>query len=423
MFIDRVKIKVRAGKGGNGMTSFRREKHVPLGGPYGGDGGDGGSIIFKVDTNKSTLLDLRYNKLIEAEDGGNGNNKKFHGAKGGDTVVQVPLGTIIRDIKHDVILADLIDVGQQVVIAAGGRGGRGNFHFKTSRNPAPNYSEKGEPGEEKDLEIELKLLADAGLIGYPSVGKSTFLSVVSKATPEIAAYPFTTIVPNLGVVQVKDGSSFVLADLPGLIEGAHQGKGLGHQFLRHIERCRVLIHLIDMGSEDHRDPVEDYRVINDELALYKLRLTERPQVVVANKMDLPEAPENLKRFKAAYPDVEVFETVTLIAEGLDPVLYRVAQLIKATPDFVLTETRQEEVVYRYTETAPFTLQRLGEHRFLLEGDELERIFQMAELKTDEGALRFARRLKLMGVDDALREAGAQEGDIVMILDYQFLYRA
>ena len=366
---------------------------------------------------------LFRSKLIDAEDGGNGNNKKFHGAKGGDTIVAVPLGTIIRDIKHDMVLADLIDVGQQVVIAAGGKGGRGNFHFKTSRNPAPNYSEKGEPGEEKELEIELKLLADAGLIGYPSVGKSTFLSVVSKATPEIAAYPFTTIVPNLGVVQVKDGSSFVLADLPGLIEGAHQGKGLGHQFLRHIERCRVLIHLIDMGGEDHRDPVEDYRIINEELSLYKLRLTERPQVVVANKMDLPDAKANLTRFKTAYPEIEVFETVTLIAEGLDHVLYRVAQLLKETPDFVLNETRQEEVVYRFTETAPFTLTRLGEHRFLLAGDELERIFKMAELKTDEGAMRFARRLKLMGVDEALKEAGAEEGDIVMIMDYQFLYRA
>ncbi|KAF0226046.1 MAG: Obg family GTPase CgtA [Erysipelotrichaceae bacterium] len=421
MFIDRVKIKVKAGTGGNGMTSFRREKYEPLGGPYGGDGGDGGSIIFEVDTNKSTLLDLRFNKLIEAPSGGNGSNKKFHGAQGQDYVVRVPLGTIIKDIKNDVIVADLVRIDQKVVVAQGGRGGRGNFHFKTSRNPAPDYCEKGEPGEEKELSLELKLLADAGLIGYPSVGKSTFLSVVSKATPEIAAYPFTTLVPNLGVVQVSEGDSFVLADLPGLIEGAHQGKGLGHMFLRHIERCRVLIHIIDMGAEDGRDPLNDYQVINDELKQYQLRLTERPQVVVANKMDLPAAKANLKRFKKAYPDLEIFETVTLIQEGVQPVLYEVSKLLKATPEFILNETQRDEMVYKFVEQVPFTIQKMDDHTWILKGDDLERAFAMSDIKSDAGSVRFARRLKLLGVDVALRKAGAKDGDLVYIKDLQFVY--
>ena len=421
MFIDRVKIKVKAGNGGNGMTSFRREKYEPLGGPYGGDGGDGGSIIFQVDTNKSTLLDLRFNKLIEAPSGGNGSNKKFHGAAGSDYIVKVPLGTIIKDIKNDAIIADLVRVDQSVVVAQGGRGGRGNFHFKTSRNPAPDFSEKGEPGEEKELSLELKLLADAGLVGFPSVGKSTFLSVVSKATPEIAAYPFTTLVPNLGVVQVTGGESFVLADLPGLIEGAHQGKGLGHEFLRHIERCRVLIHIIDMGAEDGRDPLDDYRIINDELKQYELRLTERPQVIVANKMDLPHAEENLKLFKEAHPDLKVFETVTLIQEGVQPVLYEVARLLKETPEFILNETQRDEMVYKFVEQVPFVVKRMDDHTWILQGDDLERAFAMADVSTDSGSIRFARKMKLLGVDEALKKAGAKDGDLVYIKDLQFVY--
>jgi len=421
MFIDRVKIKIKAGKGGNGMSSFRREKYVPLGGPYGGDGGDGGNIIFQVDTNKSTLLDLRFNKLILAEDGRNGLNKKMHGAQGCDVFIKVPLGTIIKDLKEDLILADLIRVDQIAIIGKGGRGGRGNWHFATSRNPAPEYAEKGEPGEEKEIFVELKLLADAGCIGYPSVGKSTFLSVVSKAEPEIADYPFTTLVPQLGVVQVKDGRSFVLADLPGLIEGAHQGKGLGHQFLRHIERCRVLIHIIDMGAEDGRDPVEDYRIINNELAQYQLRLTERPQVVVFNKMDLDKSKDNVARFKKAYPDVEGFETSTIINEGIDAVLYRVADLLATTPEFILNEVQQDSVVYRFTEKPPFSIKVINEHTYQLEGDDLERLFLMSDIKTEIGAARLARKLKEMGVDEALRKQGAIDGDVVYIKDFQFTF--
>ena len=248
MFIDRVKIHVKAGKGGDGMTAFRREKYVPLGGPSGGDGGRGGNVVFEADSNKTTLLDLRYNKRLAAQNGGNGKIKKMHGADGADLIIKVPLGTIVKDANSGILLADLTKNKQQAIIAKAGKGGRGNFRFRTSKNTAPKYSELGAPGEERDIQVELKLLADVGLVGFPSVGKSTLLSVVSKAKPEIAAYHFTTIVPNLGMVQVPDGRSFVMADLPGLIEGAAQGKGLGHEFLRHIERCRVIVHVVDMGA-------------------------------------------------------------------------------------------------------------------------------------------------------------------------------
>lgn len=421
MFIDRVKISVIAGNGGNGMVSFRREKYIPLGGPYGGDGGDGGSIVFQADSNKSTLLDLRYNKRITAEDGGNGNNKKFHGAKGSDTVIHVPIGSIIKDVKNDVVIADLIEHNQQAIIAKGGKGGRGNFHFKTSRNPAPDFAEKGDLGEIKEIEIELKLLADVGLVGFPSVGKSTFLSVVSKAKPEIASYPFTTLVPQLGLVEVGDGRSFVLADLPGLIEGASQGKGLGIQFLRHIERCRVLIHIIDMGAEDGRNPIEDYKIINDELKSYEMRLLERPQIIVANKMDLDAAQANLKAFKEAYPDLEIHETTTLIHEGVQSVLYKAADLLETTQTFIMDEIINEEVHYKFVEQIPFRIEQVDDHLFKLEGDEINRLFHKADITTLGGARRFARQLKAVGTDEALRKAGAVDGDIVMIEDYQFIY--
>ncbi len=421
MFIDRVKIKVKAGNGGDGMASFRREKYIALGGPYGGDGGDGGSIIFVADSNKSTLLDLRFNRHITAEEGKNGLNKKKYGASGEDFYVKVPIGSIIKDVKHDVIIADLIEDGQQAIIAKGGKGGRGNWHFATSRNPAPDFAEKGELGEEKEIEVELKLLADVGLVGFPSVGKSTFLSVVSKAKPEIAAYPFTTLIPQLGVVQVPDGRSFVLADLPGLIEGAHQGKGLGHQFLKHIERCRVLIHIIDMGAEDHRDPIEDFRIINEELAQYEYRLTERPQVIVANKMDLPLAEENLARFKEAYPDLSVFETITLISEGLDKVLYTVADLLEKTSNFIQDEIQNEVVHYKFIEEIPFEVRQIKENTFELFGDRIEKIFHRADITTELGAQRFARQLRHLGVDQALRAKGVKDGDIIVIQDYQFIF--
>ena len=423
MFVDRVKLKLRAGNGGNGIVSFRREKYVPLGGPNGGDGGKGGSIIFQVDSNKSTLLDLRYNKLIKAGHGGVGKTKKMHGADGEDVIIRVPIGTIVKDARTHAVLADLTKDEQSAVIAKGGKGGKGNWHFATSRNSAPEFCEMGQPGEEKEIEVELKLLADVGLVGFPSVGKSTLLSVVSAAKPEIAEYPFTTLVPNLGVVQVKDGRSFVMADLPGLIEGAAEGKGLGHQFLRHIERCRVLIHILDMSGADGRDPIEDYKIINKELSEYQMRLLERPQIILANKMDMDHAEENLKRFKEIYPDLEVFPTCTIIHEGVDEVLYKAADLLAVTPEFPLyneDESVSEGVLFKFTpKEKPFTIHRLGEHLWNVEGERIQKLFEMSRFETEMDTIRFGLELKKLGVDDALREAGVEEGDIVGIADYQF----
>lgn len=422
-FIDRVKIKVKAGDGGNGMVSFRREKYVPLGGPDGGDGGDGGSVIFMVDEGKSTLLDLRYNKKIVASNGVNGKTKKMHGAYGDDIVVKVPSGTIVRDLNSGNIIADLTRRDQKAVIAKGGKGGKGNFHYKSPKNPAPDYAQKGMPGESKEIEVELKVLADVGLVGFPSVGKSTLLSVVSKARPEIAEYHFTTIQPNLGMVQVPDGRSFVMADLPGLIEGAAQGKGLGHQFLKHVERCRVILHIIDMGAFDGRDPLEDYEIINKELGEYEYRLLERPQIVVANKMDLDDAEENLRRFKEKYPDVPVYEATTLIAEGLDKVLYKAADLLEVTPEFPLFDASNDNaqgVLYKFEEQGPgFVIHNRGNGVWEVVGEEVELAYRMAKLETNEGQQRFARKLRTLGVDQALRDAGCVDGDTVAICDIEF----
>ncbi len=425
MFIDRVKLFVRAGKGGDGIVSFRREKYVPLGGPDGGDGGNGGDIVFQVDEGKSTLLDLKYNKKLLAESGKNGKPKKMHGANGEDLIVKVPLGTIVRDSKSGAMIADLTKHHQKAIIAKGGIRGKGNYHFKSSKNSAPEYSELGAPGEEKEIIVELKLLADAGLVGFPSVGKSTFLSVVSAAKPEIADYPFTTIVPNLGVVQVTTNESFVLADLPGLIENASQGKGLGLQFLRHIERCRVIIHVIDMSGE-FRNPIEDYEIINKELASYEYRLLERPQIIVANKMDMENAQENLMKFKATYPHLKVFETSAIIAEGVQNVLYEVNALLKVTPEFALssleTPSTATGVLYKFEEEKPaFTIKNLGNGKWRLVGEEIERVFKMSKLETEEDALRFARKMRAMKVDEQLREAGCQDGDIVAICDITFVF--
>ena len=419
MFVDRVKISVHAGKGGDGIVAFRHEKYVPLGGPAGGDGGNGGSIIFEVDTNKTTLLDLRYNRMIKARDGERGKIKKMHGADAEDVIVRVPLGTVVKDLSTNMTIADLTSVSQRAVIAKGGSGGRGNAHFATSRNSAPDYAEGGELGEERDILVELKVLADAGLVGFPSVGKSTFLSVVSAARPEIADYHFTTLVPNLGVVQVKDGRSFVLADLPGLIEGASEGKGLGHEFLRHIERCRVIIHVVDMGSEEGRDPLSDYEIINRELSEYQYRLMERPMIVVANKMDLDDAEKNLERFKEAYPEVPVFPVITMIGEGIDPVLYTVADLLETTPEFPLID-EEESVTYRFTEEDDeIHIQNLGNGAWRLSGSRIEKFMRRQRLETEDDVFRFANSLRRMGVDQMLREAGALDGDEVYILDYMF----
>jgi len=421
MFIDKVELQIKAGKGGDGLVAYRREKYVPLGGPYGGDGGDGGNIIFKVDTHKTTLLDLRYQKLIKSEAGENGKNKLMHGAKGKDMVIHVPLGTIIKDKTTNRLIADLIEEDAEAIIAKGGQGGRGNARFKTPRNPAPDFAEKGALGEAKDVIVELKLLADVGLLGFPSVGKSTFLSVISAARPEIAPYPFTTINPKLGVVAVGDGRSFVCADMPGLIEGASLGKGLGHHFLKHIERTRVLVHILDMGAEDGRDPLSDYEIINQEIKNYVVDLSDRPQIVVANKMDLDAAASNLKRFKEAYPDIEVFEMIAPIQEGLQPILYRISDVLEVEkakkPNIII-----EEFVYSYEpEPEKFSVSKIGPNLYRLEGEALLSKFRQSNFDTEEGARRFAYLLKRWGVDKALKAEGCIDGDIVAIENNTFVF--
>lgn len=419
-FIDRVKIYVQAGTGGNGTVAFRREAHVPKGGPSGGDGGRGGSVIFIATNSLSTLLDLRYYREYKAQNGEKGHAKKMHGADADDLVIRVPVGTCVYDDDTGNIIADLTKDGQRAVIAKGGRGGRGNARFASSRNPAPKICENGEPGEKFNLRVELKLLADVGLVGFPSVGKSTLLSVVSKARPQIADYHFTTIVPNLGVVQVKDGRSFVMADLPGLIEGASQGKGLGHQFLRHIERCRVIVHVIDMSGSEGRDPYEDYVTINKELGEYEYRLLERPQIIVANKMDGDEAEENLKKFKEKLGDQKVFPIIAPIHEGIDAVLYAVADALETAPDFFNQEEEQESVLYTYKEEEkPFTIHNKGNGVWEVTGKKVERLVQMASFTTDDGFQRFALQIRNMGIDDALREAGCEDGDTVRLYDFEF----
>ncbi len=408
MFLDTAKISVKAGKGGDGMVAFRREKYVPNGGPWGGDGGKGGSVVFRVDEGLRTLMDFRYNRKFRAKDGEKGMSKTGK------------------------IITDLVENGQEFVIARGGRGGRGNIRFATPRNPAPEISENGEPGEERQLELELKVLADVGLVGFPSVGKSTLLSVITSAKPKIGAYHFTTIVPNLGMVRTKSGESFAVADLPGLIEGASQGVGLGTQFLRHIERTRVILHVIDMSASEGRDPYEDYLSINKELETYNLRLMERPQIIVANKMDMLEAQENLKIFKeklaANYDEFDelpmIFPISSLAHQGLENLLEATAELLDKTPEFLLYDEAEfqdeDEVYYGFQDDeAPFDISRDDDATWVLSGEKLERLFVMTNMDRDESIMKFARQLRGMGVDEALRARGAKDGDIVRIGNFEF----
>lgn len=425
MFVDQVKIYVKAGNGGDGMVAFRREKFVPNGGPAGGDGGKGADVVFVVDEGLRTLVDFRFKRIFKAEHGEHGMSKSMHGRGAEDLVVKVPQGTIVKDIDTGEIIADLVAHGQRAVIAKAGRGGRGNKRFATPANPAPELSENGEPGQERNVQLELKVLADVGLVGFPSVGKSTLLSVVSAARPKIAAYHFTTIVPNLGMVDAGDGRSFVMADLPGLIEGASQGVGLGHQFLRHIERTRVIVHVIDMSGSEGRVPYEDYMAINNELEQYNLRLMERPQIIVANKMDMPDAEENLNEFKTKIAeDIPVFPISAVTKTGLRELLLAIADKLETTPEFPLNEILEQEdedtVLYKYVAEEPdLEISREPDGTFVLSGAKIERLFTMTNFERDASISRFARQLRAMGVDEALRKRGAKDGDIVRLLDYEF----
>ncbi|MBF0706386.1 MULTISPECIES: GTPase ObgE [Bacillales] len=423
MFVDQVKVFVKAGDGGNGMVAFRREKYVPDGGPAGGDGGKGASVIFEVEEGLRTLMDFRYNRHFKAKTGEHGRSKNQHGRNSEDMVVKVPPGTIVSNAETGEVIADLTEHGQRATVARGGRGGRGNSRFASPSNPAPELSENGEPGEEKDVTLELKVLADVGLVGFPSVGKSTLLSVVSAAKPKIAAYHFTTIAPNLGVVDTKDGRSFVMADLPGLIEGAHEGVGLGHQFLRHIERTRVIVHVIDMSGMEGRDPYEDYLKINDELKQYKMRLMERPQIIVANKMDLPDSEENLEIFKEKLEeDFPIYPISAVTRQGVQEVLFEIADKLETTPEFPLDEEKEEEtrVMYRHEKGAPeFFVTRDSDGTFVVNGPRIEKLFKMTDFNREDNVRRFAQQMRSMGIDDALRERGAEDGDAVRILEFEF----
>lgn len=423
MFVDEVEIKVEAGKGGDGCTAFRREKYIEMGGPYGGNGGRGADVIFKVDEGLHTLLDLRYQKTLKGAAGENGRGKNQHGKYAESLIVKVPLGTVVTDLDTGLVIADLSKKDQEEIIAKGGRGGRGNTAFKTQTNTAPDYSEKGEEGEKKTLKVEVKMLADVGLVGLPSVGKSTIISMISRSKPKIAAYHFTTLTPNLGVVKASDGRSFVMADLPGLIEGASQGEGLGDKFLRHIERTRVIAHVIDMSGSEMRDPYEDYLLINKELKEFNEKLIEKPQIIIANKMELPGAKENLEEFKNKV-DAEIYEVSAATNNGLQRVVDRLADLLDEIPNNPLYDDSQIEshVLYKFKKEEPFTITKEDDGLWSISGQEVERIFKMTKFSSEEAVYRFAKKLRRMGIDDKLAELGAEEGDQVRILDFYFDYK-
>ena len=421
MFVDEVIIKVIAGNGGDGCTAFRREKYVSMGGPYGGNGGHGSNIVFKVDEGLRTLLDLRYQKLIKGKKGENGKGKNQHGEGADDGVIKVPQGTVVTDNSTGLIIADLKGKDDEVIVAKGGRGGRGNTAFKTQTNPAPNFSENGEPGEEKELKVELKLLADVGLVGMPRVGKSTIISCVSRSKPKIAAYHFTTLSPNLGVVKTKDNRSFVMADLPGLIEGASKGEGLGDKFLKHIERTKVIAHVIDMSGSEGRDPYEDYVKINKELEDFNKKLMKKPMIIIANKMDIEGAAYNLEKFKEKV-DGEIFEVSAATNSGLDKVLIKLADILDKVPATPLydDEAFESHVLYKFEKEEPYTIIK-EDDIWVIKGDYIEKLFKMTKM-TDEGVMRFTKKLRKLGIDEKLEELGVQEGDIVRILNYDFEYK-
>lgn len=431
-FYDTARIVLRSGDGGNGIVSFRREKYVPAGGPDGGDGGDGGSIILSVDPGLSTLIDLRYRSHYNAERGRHGQGARKHGRVGADVIVQVPPGTQVRDPASGELLADLTLPGQSFVGARGGRGGRGNVHFATSTRQAPRFAELGERGEERELLLELKLLADVGLVGYPNAGKSTFIAAVSAARPKIADYPFTTLIPNLGVVSVGPGRSFVLADIPGLIEGAHSGAGLGHEFLRHVERTRVLLHIVDTAGLEGRDPVTDYEVVRRELALYNPKLASRIQIVVANKMDLPEARQRVKALqeRAEADGQRFFAVSAATGEGLRQVVYAAHEALQLVRHEEAEEAAPaEEAIFaagqrssgRQLRLRQFTVRRQDDV-FVVEGDDLARFMARLDLG-NPATMRYLQRLfGDIGMHEALREAGVKDGDSVRVegLEFQFV---
>lgn len=428
-FVDQVKINVKAGKGGDGAVSFRHEKYIDRGGPFGGDGGHGGNVVMVVDEGLRTLMDFRYKRIFKAQQGQNGATKGMTGRSADDLIIRVPQGTTITNAETGDIIGDLTENGQELIVAKAGRGGRGNMRFASSKNPAPEIAENGEPGEEFEIGLELKVLADVGLVGFPSVGKSTLLSVVTAAKPKVAEYHFTTLKPNLGMVRLDDGRDFVMADLPGLIEGASEGIGLGIQFLRHVERTRVILHMIDMsGIDESQDPFDNYMKINAELEAYDPMLLERPQVIVPTKMDMPDAAETLATFEAkmaeAGIEADIHPISSLTRTGVEDLMQYTANLLDETPMFIPKgmEPQDETALYEFNAEKPaFEIAREEDGTWILYGEEIERLFQRTNTNFTESMMRFARQLRYMGVDTALHEAGAQNGDTVQILDFQFDY--
>ncbi len=424
MFQDEVKIKVIAGKGGDGCTSFRREKFVEMGGPNGGNGGKGASIIFKTDPGLRTLIDLHMMKQIKGDKGTNGKGSNRNGANTEDVYISVPMGTTIYDDENNIVLADLTKENEEYVVARGGRGGRGNRAFATHDNPAPRMSELGEPGESLIVRCELKVLADVGLVGMPSVGKSTLISNVSNCNAKIGAYHFTTLSPNLGVVRARNGKTFVMADLPGLIEGAHEGVGLGDKFLRHAMRTKVIAHVLDMGGSEGRNPLEDYEIIKNELSLYDETLKNKPSIIIANKMDLENAEDNLAKFKEKYPDEKIFEISALNKEGLNDLIDYLQELVEKCDEVILydeNQLKESHVLYKFKNEKPFTVKREN-NIWILSGHDIETLFYMTRFDEDESVERFGRKLRGMGVEDELERMGAKRGDEVKILDYIFIFK-
>ncbi len=425
MFYDYAKVNVKGGAGGNGIVAFRREKYVPKGGPAGGDGGRGGSVILRADEGLRTLIDFRYQTHYKGERGSHGQGAKQHGRAGEDVTLRVPVGTIVREAATNKVIADLRQHGQEVVVAKGGRGGRGNTRFVSATHRAPAYAENGEPGEERWITLELKLLADVGLVGFPNVGKSTFIAQISAARPKIANYPFTTLEPNLGVVKMDESRSFVVADVPGLVEGAAEGAGLGHRFLRHIERCRVLLHVVDAAGIEGRDPIADIKTINAELSRFAPHLLEKPMMILANKIDLlsdEERKDVLRRLQDAYPDYEIFGASAATNDGVQAIVYRLADMLdEIGPLEYVPEEGDEPLEVDVDDEPGFWVEQRQEGVWVVVGSEIDGLVQRTQFERDEGVERFMNIIDKMGVEKALRKAGVQEGDTVIVGPMEFDY--
>lgn len=421
MFVDRVKIHIKGGNGGNGAVSFYRAKYITNGGPDGGDGGKGGDVIFVADEGLNTLMDFRYKRTFKAEPGVDGSKRNCSGADGEDVIIKVPVGTVIREFESNKIMADMVTAGEEKTLIKGGKGGKGNQHFATPTRQAPRYAEKGRTSKEYDVILELKLIADVGLIGFPNVGKSTLLSMVTNANPKIANYHFTTLSPNLGVVRSRWGTDFVMADIPGLIEGASEGVGLGHEFLRHVERTKVFIHVVDTAGLEGIDPLENIQKINYELKKYNENLLDRPMVLACNKMDIPEAAENFEKIKAEYEPkgIKVFPISAATNEGLDDLLQAVADILKDYPQDIIFEEDFEEFVEVEVDNEPFTIEEPREGYFIVEGVGVEKMMGYTSIDTEKGFAFFQKYLRDKGIITALEEKGINEGDTVKIYDLEF----